>query len=146
VIARFEQMTGEPMALVECLCVTAIQAVHTRCDVGAWSRHEQVKVRRHHANRVALPPARAGDEAEDRDEPSWIDVVENDCGASIAVRSDVVHGSGELGARGASHVLDRIRWRPNTLENFRFRDAGTCLGAWHRTRLEGPGAFRLSAR
>jgi hypothetical protein len=115
-----EEVAGADVALVEALCVEAVEAAEAVRQLPARAREDEVVVVRHQAERDDVPPLLSCDVRQEGEEGAPVVVVTEDRAPVDALDRDVVDAVGEVTSRDARHdsTLGREQvacHRPGTL-------------------------------
>jgi hypothetical protein len=104
---RSEHMAVAVMAPVEALGVDAVQVLHPRGQSLGGRLEDEVVVRAHQAERMAIPPVAPDDEPEQPEEPEAVVVVDEDQASKHAARGHVEDAVGHVAPADARHASDR---------------------------------------
>jgi hypothetical protein len=95
------------VAFVEVLGIAAVQPLHSGGDVASRRLHDEMDVVRHEAVQVEDPAAAKLERREHAPIDGAVFVVEEDRGAVVPARRNVVETAGELDAKRTWHAADR---------------------------------------
>ena len=106
-----EDMAVSVVAPVETLCVLAVEVVHARRELLGRGLDDEVVVRAHEAERVALPVMPSHDHGEQVQEPEPVGVVDEREPAEHGARGDVEDAVRKVAATDSRHsaTVDRDR-------------------------------------
>ena len=104
-----EDVAVPPMATVEALRIDAVQILHPVREPLDGRLDDEVVVRAHQAERVALPAVAADDEREQAQEVEAVGIVDENQPPEHAKSGDLEDPVRKLAASNAGHFADRTR-------------------------------------
>jgi hypothetical protein len=110
--AGSEDVAVAIVATIEPLGVRSVEVLHPRREALGRRLDDEVVMRAHQAEGVALPAVALDDEGEQREEEASVVVVEVDETAKDASRRDLEDAVRQVATPDARHVADRIADAP----------------------------------
>jgi hypothetical protein len=107
--ALAEDVAVPSMARVEALCVDAVQVLHPGRELLDGRLDDEVVVRAHEAERMALPAVAPDHQREQSEEVQAVGIVDEHQPAENAARGDLEDPVGKLSAANPGHTADRTR-------------------------------------